>query len=144
MPEETASAEEQDACRPQNGGGDEACKGQAFIINVSAMEGIRTNLIIIIIIITIVAVVAAVVVIVIVIIVSASSPSSLRPVALRVAGKFYRFKTPNHPHTNMAKAALNMMTRTHARTPCWAQSYHPNMVAGFRVSSIATSSQFGF
>ena len=29
-------------------------------------------------------------------------------------GKFYRFKTPNHPHTNMAKAALNMMTRTSA------------------------------
>ena len=27
-------------------------------------------------------------------------------------GKFYRYKTPNHPHTNMAKAALNMMTRT--------------------------------
>jgi len=27
-------------------------------------------------------------------------------------GKFYRKKTPNHPHTNMAKAALNMMTRT--------------------------------
>lgn len=27
-------------------------------------------------------------------------------------GKFYRHKTPNHPHTNMAKAALNMMTRT--------------------------------
>ena len=27
-------------------------------------------------------------------------------------GKFYRFKTPNHPHTNMAKAALNMLTRT--------------------------------
>lgn len=27
-------------------------------------------------------------------------------------GKFYRFKTPNHPHSNMAKAALNMMTRT--------------------------------
>ena len=27
-------------------------------------------------------------------------------------GKFYRFKTANHPHTNMAKAALNMMTRT--------------------------------
>ena len=25
-------------------------------------------------------------------------------------GKFYRNKTPNHPHTNMAKAALNMMT----------------------------------
>jgi NAD(P)-dependent dehydrogenase (short-subunit alcohol dehydrogenase family) len=27
-------------------------------------------------------------------------------------GKFYRHKTKNHPHTNMAKAALNMMTRT--------------------------------
>ena len=27
-------------------------------------------------------------------------------------GKFYRYKTPNHPHTNMAKAALNMLTRT--------------------------------
>ncbi|KAG6612517.1 uncharacterized protein IUM83_03414 [Phytophthora cinnamomi] len=27
-------------------------------------------------------------------------------------GKFYRTKTPNHPHTNMAKAAANMMTRT--------------------------------
>jgi NAD(P)-dependent dehydrogenase (short-subunit alcohol dehydrogenase family) len=30
-------------------------------------------------------------------------------------GQFYRaFKTPRHPHTNMAKAALNMMTRTSA------------------------------
>lgn len=29
-------------------------------------------------------------------------------------GKFYRFKTVNHPHTNMAKASLNMMTRTAA------------------------------
>jgi NAD(P)-dependent dehydrogenase (short-subunit alcohol dehydrogenase family) len=29
-------------------------------------------------------------------------------------GKFYRFKTPAHPHTNMAKAALNMMTKTSA------------------------------
>ena len=27
-------------------------------------------------------------------------------------GKFYRHKGPQHPHTNMAKAALNMMTRT--------------------------------
>ena len=25
-------------------------------------------------------------------------------------GKFYRYKMPNHPHTNMAKAAMNMMT----------------------------------
>lgn len=29
-------------------------------------------------------------------------------------GKFYRYKTPRHPHTNMAKAALNMLTRTSA------------------------------
>merc|ERR1712129_414376 len=29
-------------------------------------------------------------------------------------GKFYRYKQPTHPHTNMAKAALNMMTRTSA------------------------------
>jgi NAD(P)-dependent dehydrogenase (short-subunit alcohol dehydrogenase family) len=30
-------------------------------------------------------------------------------------GQFYRrFKTDKHPHTNMAKAALNMMTRTSA------------------------------
>lgn len=29
-------------------------------------------------------------------------------------GKFYRYKLPTHPHTNMAKAALNMMTRTSA------------------------------
>ena len=29
-------------------------------------------------------------------------------------GKFYRVKNSNHPHTNMAKAALNMMTRTSA------------------------------
>lgn len=27
-------------------------------------------------------------------------------------GKFYRHKQPTHPHTNMCKAALNMMTRT--------------------------------
>ena len=32
-----------------------------------------------------------------------------------VEGQFYRaFKTVNHPHTNMAKASLNMMTRTSA------------------------------
>jgi NAD(P)-dependent dehydrogenase (short-subunit alcohol dehydrogenase family) len=32
-----------------------------------------------------------------------------------VEGQFYRkFKTTRHPHTNMAKAALNMMTRTAA------------------------------
>ena len=31
--------------------------------------------------------------------------------ALRASG---RYKQPTHPHTNMAKAALNMMTRTSA------------------------------
>mmetsp|Transcript_23261 Transcript_23261/g.67144 ORF Transcript_23261/g.67144 Transcript_23261/m.67144 type:complete len:742 (+) Transcript_23261:362-2587(+) len=29
-------------------------------------------------------------------------------------GKFYRYKMPNHPHTNCGKAALNMLTRTSA------------------------------
>jgi NAD(P)-dependent dehydrogenase (short-subunit alcohol dehydrogenase family) len=29
-------------------------------------------------------------------------------------GKFYFYKLPTHPHTNMAKAALNMLTRTAA------------------------------
>lgn len=29
-------------------------------------------------------------------------------------GQFYRYKQTTHPHTNMAKAALNMMTRTSA------------------------------
>ena len=53
--------------------------------------------------------------------------SKLRPLLMRnpgvdkyivnvsaMEGKFYRFKTECHPHTNMAKAALNMMTRTSA------------------------------
>eukprot|EP00331_Platyophrya_macrostoma_P007373 CAMPEP_0176419984 /NCGR_PEP_ID=MMETSP0127-20121128/8356_1 /TAXON_ID=938130 /ORGANISM="Platyophrya macrostoma, Strain WH" /LENGTH=969 /DNA_ID=CAMNT_0017800533 /DNA_START=89 /DNA_END=2995 /DNA_ORIENTATION=+ len=35
-------------------------------------------------------------------------------------GQFYRFKQTTHPHTNMAKAALNMMTRTSAED--YAQS----------------------
>ena len=30
-------------------------------------------------------------------------------------GKFSRNKTPKHPHTNMAKASMNMMTRTAAK-----------------------------
>eukprot|EP00048_Salpingoeca_helianthica_P010833 m.155455 g.155455 ORF g.155455 m.155455 type:complete len:640 (+) comp15144_c0_seq1:67-1986(+) len=53
--------------------------------------------------------------------------SKLKPVMMRcpdadkfivnvsaMEGKFYRHKSVNHPHTNMAKAALNMMTRTSA------------------------------
>ena len=32
-----------------------------------------------------------------------------------IPGKFYRYKSDKHPHTNMAKAALNMMTITSAQ-----------------------------
>ena len=47
-----------------------------------------------------------------------------------VEGQFYRkFKTTRHPHTNMAKAALNMMTRTSAT------DYH---VAGIHMNSVDT------
>ena len=45
-----------------------------------------------------------------------------------VEGQFYRrFKTTKHPHTNMAKAALNMMTRTSA-TDYHADGIHMNSV----------------
>jgi NAD(P)-dependent dehydrogenase (short-subunit alcohol dehydrogenase family) len=45
-----------------------------------------------------------------------------------VEGQFYRrFKTTRHPHTNMAKAALNMMTRTSA-TDYHADGIHMNSV----------------
>jgi len=47
-----------------------------------------------------------------------------------VEGQFYRkFKTTRHPHTNMAKAALNMMTRTSAT------DYHH---AGIHMNSVDT------
>jgi NAD(P)-dependent dehydrogenase (short-subunit alcohol dehydrogenase family) len=47
-----------------------------------------------------------------------------------VEGQFYRrFKTTKHPHTNMAKAALNMMTRTSAA------DYH---AAGIHMNSVDT------
>ncbi|MFN8587389.1 MAG: SDR family oxidoreductase [Candidatus Eisenbacteria bacterium] len=43
-------------------------------------------------------------------------------------GQFYRaFKTTRHPHTNMAKAALNMMTRT-AATDYFNDGIHMNSV----------------
>jgi NAD(P)-dependent dehydrogenase (short-subunit alcohol dehydrogenase family) len=43
-------------------------------------------------------------------------------------GQFYRrFKTTRHPHTNMAKAALNMMTRTSA-TDYYSDGIHMNSV----------------
>jgi NAD(P)-dependent dehydrogenase (short-subunit alcohol dehydrogenase family) len=45
-----------------------------------------------------------------------------------VEGQFYRnFKTTKHPHTNMAKAALNMMTRT-AATDYHNDGIHMNSV----------------
>jgi len=45
-----------------------------------------------------------------------------------VEGQFYRrFKTTRHPHTNMAKAALNMMTRTSA-SDYYADGIHMNSV----------------
>jgi NAD(P)-dependent dehydrogenase (short-subunit alcohol dehydrogenase family) len=45
-----------------------------------------------------------------------------------VEGQFYRLcKTTRHPHTNMAKAALNMMTRT-AATDYHADGIHMNSV----------------
>jgi NAD(P)-dependent dehydrogenase (short-subunit alcohol dehydrogenase family) len=47
-----------------------------------------------------------------------------------VEGQFYRkFKTTRHPHTNMAKAALNMMTRTSAT------DYHAD---GIQMNSVDT------
>ncbi len=43
-------------------------------------------------------------------------------------GQFYRHcKTTRHPHTNMAKAALNMMTRTSA-TDYYGDGIHMNSV----------------
>jgi len=38
-------------------------------------------------------------------------------------GRFYKYKQPTHPHTNMAKAALNMMTRTSASDYASAHIY---------------------
>lgn len=50
--------------------------------------------------------------------VAAAVPASLCRFVINVSameGKFARAKTPAHPHTNMAKAALNMQTRTAAQ-----------------------------
>jgi len=43
-------------------------------------------------------------------------------------GKFYRYKMPNHPHTNMAKAALNMMTRTSSQDLAESHRIYMNSV----------------
>ena len=41
---------------------------------------------------------------------------------------FYRFKTECHPHTNMAKASLNMMTRTSAENLAQQHRIYMNSV----------------
>lgn len=46
-------------------------------------------------------------------------------------GKFYRAKSPYHPHTNMAKAALNMMTRTSADDLCKKDIYMNSVDTGW-------------
>ena len=43
-------------------------------------------------------------------------------------GKFYRYKMPNHPHTNMAKASLNMLTRTSAEDLAKSHRIYMNSV----------------
>jgi len=43
-------------------------------------------------------------------------------------GKFYRYKMPNHPHTNMAKAALNMLTRTSSQDLAESHRIYMNSV----------------
>jgi len=46
-------------------------------------------------------------------------------------GKFYRHKGPHHPHTNMAKAALNMMTRTSAQDYAASRIYMNSVDTGW-------------
>ena len=46
-------------------------------------------------------------------------------------GQFYRHKTANHPHTNMAKASLNMLTRTSAQDYCTDGIYMNSVDTGW-------------
>jgi NAD(P)-dependent dehydrogenase (short-subunit alcohol dehydrogenase family) len=46
-------------------------------------------------------------------------------------GQFYRFKQTTHPHTNMAKAALNMMTRTSAEDYALSNIYMNSVDTGW-------------
>eukprot|EP01064_Diplonema_japonicum_P030531 TRINITY_DN520_c0_g2_i4.p1 TRINITY_DN520_c0_g2~~TRINITY_DN520_c0_g2_i4.p1 ORF type:complete len:600 (+),score=170.34 TRINITY_DN520_c0_g2_i4:148-1800(+) len=46
-------------------------------------------------------------------------------------GQFYRFKSTTHPHTNMAKASLNMMTRTSGRDYAGAGIYMNSVDTGW-------------
>lgn len=46
-------------------------------------------------------------------------------------GKFYRNKNSKHPHTNMAKAALNMMTRTSAQDYLKSNIYMTSVDTGW-------------
>lgn len=54
-------------------------------------------------------------------------------------GKFSRTKKPTHPHTNMAKAALNMMTRTSADD--WAKQgiYMNSIDTGWITCALSSS-----
>lgn len=65
-------------------------------------------------------------------------------------GKFYRYKGPEHPHTNMAKAALNMMTRTSAQSYARDRIYMNSVDTGWindenpfeKAADIATDNNF--
>ena len=46
-------------------------------------------------------------------------------------GKFYRYKSERHPHTNMAKAALNMLTRTSAQDYVKSKIYMTSVDTGW-------------
>lgn len=46
-------------------------------------------------------------------------------------GKFYRHKSPYHPHTNAAKAALNMLTRTSAQDYARSRIYMNSVDTGW-------------
>lgn len=52
-------------------------------------------------------------------------------------GKFYRYKTPTHPHTNMAKAALNMMTRTCSEDLAKRYVYMNSVDTGYVIFSLS-------
>ena len=57
-------------------------------------------------------------------------------------GKFYRHKSPNHPHTNMAKAALNMLTRTSAGDYSESRIYMNRSVLGRQLDCAANMVYF--
>ena len=54
-------------------------------------------------------------------------------------GKFYRHKLPYHPHTNSAKAALNMMTRTSAASYAEDGIYMNSVDTGWYVQQMRSA-----